>query len=293
MNRTRISLSLLFSALLISFSIALLPGCKKEVATTTATDSTKQSTSTANAPATATTPNPSADTAKSSAMSAKALAGQKIFYNASLGKVKVSCSSCHTDGQPITSDARIRPGHTLVGVTSRTATWNGMFKGADLKKYAYGAALCAAAYQKRADNADYSKALSADEADALNEYFGAIANASGGITKNINIQWGTKPAFRDEDNLDDKAATAAAKAILKLPGDPANGQKVFAKTCQYCHAMTEKKIGPSFKEAMKQIDYGAKTLRCGSGAMAFYGKDILSDQQCSDVLAYIQQQLGK
>jgi cytochrome c2 len=282
---------LAFASLILSTTV-MLSGCKKETPATTTSDTTQTapaaSSTTTTAPASAPT-----DTTKQAGFSGKALVGQKLFYSTSLGKLKISCSSCHTDGQATTQDDRIRSGHTLVGVTSRTATWNGMFKAADLKKYAYGGALCAAVYEKSADNGDYTKGLSPDQADALNEYFTAIATVPNAKTKNLTIQWATKPAFRDEDNVDDKPATAAAKAILKLPGDANSGQVLFTKTCQYCHAMTEKKIGPSFKDAMKDINFAAKTLRVGSNAMVFYGKDILTDQQCSDILAYIQQQLGE
>jgi mono/diheme cytochrome c family protein len=286
------SLTLAACAVLIAVSFTLLPGCKKEATTPgAATDSTLQT----NTPGTKdSAKSATADAATpAAAISGKALVGQKLFYNTGLGKRKVSCASCHTDGQPTTKDSRIRPGHTLVGVTSRTSTWNGIFKGADLKKYAYGASLCAALYIERSEAGDYTKSLQPDEADALNEYFAAIAGSTNGMTKNLTIQWGAKPAFNDNETADPVASKAAAKAILKLPGDATNGQIVFGKTCQYCHAMTEKKVGPSLKDALKDIDFAAKTLRVGSAAMPFYGKDILTDQQCADVLAYIQQQLGK
>ena len=220
---------LTFASLILSTAI-LLSGCKKEAPATTMSDTTHQTIPAANStPTTAPTTTAPADTSKPGGFSGKAIAGQKLFYSTSLGKLKISCSSCHTDGQATTQDDRIRSGHTLVGVTSRTTTWNGMFKAADLKKYAYGGAICAAVYEKSADNGDYTKGLSPDQADALNEYFAAIANGPNAKTKNLTIQWATKPAFRDEDNVEDKPATAAAKAILKLPGDANSGQVLFTK----------------------------------------------------------------
>src|ERR1035437_8917065 len=75
-----------------------------------------------------------------------AAAGQKIFYSTTYGKIKDACASCHTDGLPTTKDTRLRPGHTLAGVTSRTSTWNGEFKGEALAKNAYGATVCAVMY---------------------------------------------------------------------------------------------------------------------------------------------------
>src|SRR5439155_26938263 len=129
--------------------------------------------------------------------------------------------------------------------------------------------------------------------DALNAYYDAIKNNAGGITSTLKIQWVTKPALHEEDKIDEKAAGAAAKAIMRLPGDPINGKELFTRTCQYCHGMKEKKVGPSLKDAMKDATMGAKTVRCGSAAMPFYAKDILTDQQIADVIAFIQQELGK
>jgi len=68
---------------------------------------------------------------------------------------------------------------------------------------------------------------------------------------------------------------------------------VFTNTCQYCHEMNEKKVGPAMAKEMDDPRAAAKSVRCGSGAMPFYTNDILSDQQIADVLAYIEQQLGK
>ncbi len=292
MNKRIQYLSLTACVALVAVSVSLLPGCKKETAQTTTTDSSKVTTTagdTSHAMAT------KIDSAKTTGVviSGKALDGQKIYYNTSLGSKKVSCASCHSDGQPTTSDNRIRAGHTLVGVTSRTSTWNGMFKGADLKKYAYGGALCAAVYDRTNPDGEYTKGLTATQVDALNEYLTAISAGPNAMTSNLTIKWGTKPAFTQNDQLDEAAATAAAKAILRLPGDDKNGAALWARTCQYCHSMTDKKIGPPMNKAMSDVNNGAKTLRSGSDAMPFYGKDILTDQQCADIIAFVQKQLGK
>lgn len=291
-NRTRYALfSLIGMGLLASLTVM---SCKEKTpeTRTDSTSSTTTTTSTTGDTSHTTTSAATTDSAKTVEVTGKALDGQKLFYNASAGKVKVACAGCHTDGTSATKDTRIRAGHTLAGVTSRTATWNGMYKGADLKTKAYGGVLCAAMYQKRADG-NVDKALSAQEVEALNAYFDAIQNAPGAITKNIAIQWGTKPAFSEGDAIDDKAARAAAKAILKLPGDAGNGKTLFGRTCTYCHSLTERKIGPAFTDAFKDAENVAKVLRCGYNAMPFYGKDILSDQQLADVMAYIQGEVMK
>jgi len=81
--------------------------------------------------------------------------------------------------------------------------------------------------------------------------------------------------------------------ILKLPGDPNTGKDIFGHTCQYCHSLNEKKVGPALSKAFDNAQMGARAIRCGSGAMPFFAKDILTDQQIADVVAYLQQQLGK
>ncbi len=232
------------------------------------------------------------DTSKAAASSAmtlndKAKKGQMLFYNASLGKIKASCAMCHSDGTERTKDGRIRSGHTLVGVSSRTETWNGMFKGDKLKSTAYGASFCVAGFQERPTG------LSADEAESLNEYYAAIASNPGAMTNNLSIKWVTKPVFSDDEDLDAKAVTPAVKAIMKLPGDPGKGQAVFQGTCITCHEIEKKKIGPSMKDAAQDMNYVAQSIRCGSKAMPFFAKDILSDQQIADAIAYIQSSLNK
>jgi mono/diheme cytochrome c family protein len=238
------------------------------------------------------------DTAKSisspqtsTAVSGLALAGQKIFYSTSYGKIKDACASCHADGHPATKDTRIRAGHTLVGITSRTSTWNSTFKGDALAKNAGGATMCAVMYQHKGD--ELATVIPKADIDALNAYFDAIKNNPGAIASNLNIAWVTKPALHEEDNIDVKAATTAAKKIMMLPGDPGAGKAVFTNACQYCHEMNESKVGPAMSKEMDDPRAAAMSVRCGSGAMPFYTSDILSDQQIADVLAYIQQQLEK
>ena len=56
--------------------------------------------------------------------------------------------------------------------------------------------------------------------------------------------------------------------------------------------MKEKKAGPAMSKAFDTPVMTARDIRCGSAAMPFYGKDVLSDQQIADVVAYIQEQIG-
>jgi mono/diheme cytochrome c family protein len=278
---SRISIAILFSSLI---AIQLMGCGKKEEAVPANPDSSSKQ-------AAVDTSKQSAPTQPTAAITGLALAGQKIFYNTKYGAIKDACSSCHSDGQPATKDTRLRAGHTLAGVTSRTSTWNGAFKGDALMKNAYGATMCAVMYQHKGD--DMASVMPKADIDALNAYFDAIKNNSNGISSNLKIQWVTKPAVHEEDNIDAKAASAAAKAIIMLPGDPNAGKMPFSQTCAYCHGMKDKQVGPSLSESMKDAQTAARSVRCGSGAMPFYGKDILTDQQIADIIAYIQEQLGK
>ncbi len=268
-----------FAAFLIALT---LQSCKKEdQSAVKSADSTK-----------VITPNQPAASGTEAALNDKAKKGQLIYYNMSLGKVHVACATCHADGTSKTQPNQIRQGHTLAGVSSRTATWNGMYKGDDLKKYAYGGALCAAVFQKRADIKTVDKALSADEVDALNEYLTSLNSNPGAMTKDLKIQWVAKPTFND-DPPDAKVAMPAVKAIMKLPGDPTAGETIFTQSCGNCHSIKDKKIGPPMVKAAQDMNNVVQTVRFGSGDMAFYAKDVLSDQQVADAIAYIQSQLGK
>ncbi|MEP7234812.1 MAG: cytochrome c [Ignavibacteriota bacterium] len=275
--------SLFLSLFLFTIPALVLESCgKNDQKPTTLTDTAmKQATP---APVPAATP--------AASLSDKAKKGQLLYYNTSLGKVHVACATCHSDGSAKTQANQIRQGHTLAGVTSRSATWNGMYKGENLKTVAYGGALCAAVFQKRSDINSIGKALSTDEVEAINEYLASLNSAPGAITSNLKIQWAGKPTFSD-DAPDQKVAVPAAKAIMKLPGDPKSGESVFNQSCGTCHSISEKKIGPPMVKVAKDMNYVAQVVRFGSGEMAFYSKDIISDQQIADAIAYIQSKLGQ
>ncbi len=280
-----------FLVAIVAISLLGLQSCKKDDKPQSAEQ--KVDSAMKNQPAATTTTDTSkAAAASSMTLNDKAKKGQAIFYNAGFGKMKASCAMCHSDGTDKTKDGHTRPGHTLAGVASRTATWNGMYKGEDLKKNAYGARMCAAGFQERAAG-NMEKALSADEVDALNEYFAAINANPGAMTNNLSIKWVTKPVFSEDEQLDEKLTKPAVKAIMKLPGDPGKGQTVFQAACASCHDIKAKKVGPSMVDAAQDMNFVAQSIRCGSMAMPFFAKDVLNDQQIADVVAYIQSSVGK
>ena len=223
------------------------------------------------------------DTATTGALDPKAAEGQKLYANASLGKIKVSCLSCHATKK----DSRVRQGHTLAGVTKRTATWAGRYKGDALAKNAYGGMLCADLFMLKAGG------LKPAEVEVLNAYLASLESAPGAITKNLTIQWAAKPPLEKDKFIDEKIAKPFVKAILQLPGDPATGERLYGRTCANCHDLNTDKIGPALKDVASDADYAVTSIRFGTGAMAFYAKDILSDQQIADLVAYIQSKTGQ
>lgn len=223
------------------------------------------------------------DTTKQTPLDPIAEEGRKLYANASLGKIKVSCIACHATKR----DNRLRQGHTLAGVTKRPTTWWGQFKGAALARNAYGATLCANLFMEK------SGGLTAAEIEALNAYLASLETAPGAITRTLTIQLPAKPPLKKDQFIDSKVAKPFVKAILQIPGDPATGEKLFARACANCHNLGTDKIGPALKEVAAEIDYVVTSIRFGSSAMAFYATDVLSDQQIADIVAYIQSKLGQ
>jgi mono/diheme cytochrome c family protein len=225
---------------------------------------------------------PIADTAHIT-LDPKAEEGKKLYANATVGKIKVSCLSCHATKK----DSRLRQGHTLAGVTKRSSTWAGRYKGDALAKNAYGGMLCADLFMLKPGG------LKPAEVEVLNAYLATLETASGAITKTLTIQWPAKPPLEKDKFIDAKVAKPFVKDILKLPGDPASGEKLFGRSCASCHDLNADKIGPALKDAAGDADYTVASIRFGSGAMAFYAMDILSDQQIADIVGYIQSKLGQ
>jgi len=224
-----------------------------------------------------------ADTASQIKLDPKTEEGMMLYASAKLGKIKVSCFSCHSTKK----DNRLRQGHTLAGITKRPSTWAGRYKGDALAKNAYGGMLCADLFMLKPGG------LNPKEVDALNAYLATLETAPGAITKALPIQWPAKPPLERDKLIDPKIAKPFVKAILKLPGDPATGEKLFGRSCANCHDINHDKIGPALKDAAGDADYAVTSIRFGSNAMAFYATDILSDQQIADIVAYIQSKLGQ
>jgi mono/diheme cytochrome c family protein len=267
------------------FAMQTLVGCGKKEAEKPAENIESQVDSALGTPAPAAEAPPvPAETAPATPAGDVASAGAKLFTSTSLGKVKSSCASCHSVGG---SDSRIKAGHTLAGVTKRTSTWNGMFKGAALEKNAYGASLCATLFQAKAGG------LKPDEVASLNEYLKSLEAAPGAMTKNLTIQWAAKPPLKFDESVDEKVAKPILKTIMRTRGDAKTGESVFAQSCANCHSFKEKLVGPKFTaDIAGEAEIIASAIRFGYNAMPFFAKDKLSDQQVADVVAYIQETAG-
>ena len=262
-----------------------LTGCGQKEAEKPAENIESKVDSALGAPApTAEAPPATTETAPAAPAGDAGSAGAKLFTSTSLGKVKSSCASCHSAGG---SDSRIKAGHTLAGVTKRTSTWNGMYKGTELEKNAYGANLCATLFQQKKGG------LSATEVSSINEYLKSLEAAPGAMTKNLTIQWAAKPPLKFEESIDEKVAKPILKTIMRTRGDAKTGENVFAQSCANCHSFKEKLVGPKFTaDIAGEAEIVASAIRFGYNAMPFFAKDKLSDQQVADVVAYIQETAG-
>jgi len=99
-----------------------------------------------------------------------AKAGRDIFYDRGFGGTGVSCADCHPDcDDAVPLENRITPGHSIVGAAGRSSVWNGLIRGADLRRTAAGASRCAAVFQKRGNGPE--QALTKEEAARLLAFY--------------------------------------------------------------------------------------------------------------------------
>lgn len=205
----------------------------------------------------------------SSELSAK---GKEIFYTAST-ETGLKCADCHSDGS--NDDKSLTKFFSPVnGVPKRTSTYHGMFKGEDVVKTAGGSTLCWERYL------GYTDKMTADQISALNAYFEEIATPND--PTEVVYETIALPE-RDKDKL-----KTERDIILKLKGDPENGQKLFKEACSFCHSQdTPVKDVPNLQEYEgneKGVVYNA---RLGDEYMPFYRKDKLTDQDIADLGAFI------
>jgi mono/diheme cytochrome c family protein len=223
-------------------------------------------------------------------MSEKARLGRELFYDPSFGGTlepkKISglaCANCHTDfDEEANPDGKIRAGHSIIGVPQRGEAKGGMIKGDMFRRAAGGGGFCYQHFLQRipSDKVDPT-AIPEEQAEALMAYFEHVSGDNKGPQFEIQM-------------LDKEAAAEAAEKILAMKGDPKKGWVLFSRACNDCHP-TAKKAGigtqlvrPRPPSNMKKWEHNiAAKVRRGGIIMPFYGEDRLSDQDISDIVAFL------
>ena len=227
----------------------------------------------------------------SAEMSEKAQMGRELFYDPSFGGTlepqKISglaCAHCHADfDEDANPDGKIRAGHSIIGVPHRGEAKGGMIKADIFRRAAGGGGFCYQHFLQRIpeDKVD-PIAIPEEQAEALMAYFEHVSGDNKGPEFEIKM-------------LDREAAAEAAEKILAMEGDPKEGWKLFSRACNDCHP-TAKKAGigtqlvrrrPPSNMKKWQLNIAAK-VRGGGFIMPFYGEDRLSDQDISDIVAFLE-----
>ena len=96
---------------------------------------------------------------------------------------------------------------------------------------------------------------------------------------------------------DTAQTTTSATAASPVPGDVARGAAVFTKNCSVCHATnasTGGNIGPSLAGEKKKRNYDQTVawIKQPDPPMPKLFPDLLTDQDVTDVAAYVLQDLA-
>lgn len=250
--------------LTVMITTSLLISCGKEEKKTEADTKVKKDTSVKNS-----IPSGSGSTS----------AGKEIFYMKS-NQNNIACADCHSDGTN-NSNPLTKYFSNINGANKRTSTYLGKFTGEEVAKNAGGATLCWTDYMRM------KTPLTEDQIKSLNDYYASVASADS--PTEIKYETIALPT-KDKNKLKEEQ-----KLVMTLKGDPVKGEQDFKAACGFCHGenSTIKKI-PSvledFDGNVKSITYN---VRFGDGAMPFFKKQTLSDQEIADISAYIMQKSGK
>mgnify|MGYP002622658843 CR=1 FL=1 len=198
--------------------------------------------------------------------------GKELFYAVST-ETGLKCADCHSDGT--NDDKSLTKFFSPVnGVPKRTSTYHGMFKGEDVVKTAGGSTVCWERYL------GYTDEMTPDQISALNAYFEEIATPND--PTEIVYETIALPE-RDKEKL-----KVERDVILKLTGNPENGQKLFKEACSFCHSQeTSVKDVPNLQEYEGNEKGVVYNSRLGDGHMPFYRKDKLTDQDIADLSVFI------
>lgn len=223
-------------------------------------------------------------------MSENAKMGRELFSDPSFGGTLdpakasgLSCSDCHADFDEATNpDGRIRAGHSIIGVPHRGTAKGGMITADIFARSAGGGGFCYQHFlQKVPSNKVDPTAIPEDQAAALMAYFEYVSGDNKGPQFQITM-------------LDKDAASAAADKIITMEGNAQRGWKLYGQACNVCHPTAKKAgIGSQLvkrrppRDLEKRKHQIAAYIRKGGFIMPFFSEDRLSDQDITDIVAFI------
>ena len=214
----------------------------------------------------------------------KADAGRHLYYSAALGTNGLSCAHCHTDfDEAAQDDGLIRAGHSLYGAAGRPNWWGREPEQANAyPNIGAAAAVCVEHFQRNPQR------LTAQQLVDLRAYLRFINR---------------------KQQRQSLALTSGADRTGEYlgfdEGDRIKGRGLFYATCHSCHPNARSGIGPALPSD-REPAYYAKKVREGDGLgaqiagldpnaydpssgqfMPYFAVDRLSNQQLSDIIAYI------
>ncbi|MEO6696017.1 MAG: c-type cytochrome [Ignavibacteria bacterium] len=205
--------------------------------------------------------------------------GKQLFYTKS-SENNIACADCHSDGTN-SGTALTKYFSNIQGADKRTSTYHGKFKGGEVTANAGGATVCWQEYMRM------KTSMSEAQIKFMNEYYAstALTDALPELTyETIALPVKDKSKLKEEQ-----------KAIMELKGDPANGEKMFNNSCGFCHSenSTVKKVPGVLEEFEGNVKSITFNVRLGDGAMPFFKKNVLSNQEVADISAYLLKNSGQ
>ncbi|MBS1552900.1 MAG: c-type cytochrome [Bacteroidetes bacterium] len=206
-------------------------------------------------------------------------AGKQLFYMKSKEN-NIACADCHGDGSN-SANPLTKYFSDITAADKRTSTYHGKFTGAEVAKNAGGATVCWESYLKM------KTPLTEDQIKSLNEYYSSLKSSSS--VSEMKYETISLPV-KDKAKLKEDQ-----KIVMGLKGDPVKGEADFKNSCAFCHGenSTIKKVPSLFDEFDGNVKSITYNVRFGDGAMPFYKKSVLSDQEIADIAAYILKKNGK
>ena len=211
-------------------------------------------------------------------------AGRRLFYSAAISSNGLSCAHCHADfDESRRDDDQIRAGHSLQNAAGRETWWGKDPGAADAyPNVAVASIVCVPHYLRNADM------LTAQQMLDLQAYLKAIT------VRSVRAPLAIAPTADH---------TGEYKGFA--PGNRFSGKLVFYAACHTCHPNTHAGIAPAIPRKKERAFY-ARKIREGDGLgavlagvdpnaydpasgefMPYFGADRLTDQQISDVIAYL------